>query len=77
MKFIQGKTQKTVWSYEQATQRGSSGGAVVEDPPASAGDPRRLRFGPSREDPPEQGMAPPLQYSCLENSDAQRNLGRL
>ena len=38
---------------------------VVKNPPANAGD--RLRFYSwGREDPPEEGMASPLQYTCWE-----------
>ena len=38
---------------------------VVKNPPVNAGD--RLRFYSwGREDPLEEGMATPLQYSCQE-----------
>ena len=45
--------------------RGFPGGSVVMDPPAKAGDLGSIPLG--REDPLEEEMAAPLQYSCLEN----------
>ena len=41
---------------------------MVKSPPANAGEVRDTRV-PSlgREDPQEEGMRKPLQYSCLEN----------
>ena len=38
---------------------------AVKNPPANAGDSSVHSLG--WEDPLEEGMAPPLQYSCLEN----------
>ena len=40
---------------------------VVKNPPANAGDLRDAGLIPGQEDPLEEGMANPLQYSCLEN----------
>ena len=41
------------------------GGAVVKNPPASAGD---VGLIPGSGRSPGEGNASPLQYSCLENS---------
>ena len=38
---------------------------MVKNPPANAGD---LGSSLGQEDPLEEGMATPLQYSCLQNS---------
>ena len=43
---------------------GFSGGSVVKNPPASAGD-MGLASGSGR--PPGEGNGNPLQYSCLGN----------
>ena len=40
---------------------------MVKNPPANAGDLRDAIRSLGREDPLVEGMAPPLQYSCLEN----------
>ena len=40
---------------------------VVKNPHASAGDMRDAGLIPGQEDLLEEGMANPLQYSCLEN----------
>ena len=42
-----------------------SGGAVVKNPPADAGDAGSI---PGLERSPGEGNGYPLQYSCLENS---------
>ena len=43
-------------------------GAVVKNPPASAGDPRDSGLIPESGRFPGGGNGNPLQYSCLENS---------
>ena len=40
---------------------------VVKNPHANAGDIRDAALIPGQEDPQEEGVANPLQYSCLEN----------
>ena len=47
---------------------GFPGGAVVNNPPASAGDSRDLGSVLGLGQPPAVGNGNPLQYSCLENS---------
>ena len=47
------------------TSLGFSGGSVVKNPPADAGDVGSIP-GPGRS--PGKGTGNPLQYSCLENS---------
>ena len=47
---------------------------MVKNPPANAGDIIDLGLIPGLEDPLEEGMATPLQYSCLENPHGQRSL---
>ena len=44
------------------------GGAVVKNPPASAGDVRHMGSVPGLGRSPGKGNGNPLQYSCLENS---------
>ena len=43
-------------------------GAVVKNPPASAGDSGDMGSISGLGRPPEEGNGNPLQYSCLENS---------
>ena len=52
-------------------QSGLPGGSVVNNPPAMQ-ETWVLSLGPG--DPLEEGMAIPLQYSCLQNPHGQRNL---
>ena len=47
---------------------GFSGGLVIKNPPANAGDTRDLGLIPGSERAPGVGNGNPLQYSCLENS---------
>ena len=47
--------------------RGFPGGAVVKNPPASAGDARDVGSIPGSGRSPGGGHCNPLQYSCLEN----------
>ena len=47
--------------------RGFSGGAVVKNPPANAGDARDVGFIPGSERLPGVGNGNPVQHSCLEN----------
>ena len=49
-------------------------GAVVENPPANAGDTRDVGLIPESGRSPGEGRGNPLQYSCLENLHGQRNL---
>ena len=42
-------------------------GAVVQNPPASAGDARDMGSIPESGRSSEEGNGNPLQYSCLEN----------
>ena len=46
---------------------GFPGGAVVKNPPASAGDIRDAGSIPGSGSSPRGGHGNPLQYSCLEN----------
>ena len=46
---------------------GFPGGAVVKNPPASAGDVRDAGLIPESGRPPGEGNGNPLQRSCLEN----------
>ena len=46
---------------------GFPGGAVVENPPANAGDVRGVSSIPGSGTTPGGGHGNPLQYSCLEN----------
>ena len=47
---------------------GFSGGAVVKNPPANAGDSGDRNSIPGSGRSPGGGNGNPLQYSCLENS---------
>lgn len=47
---------------------GFPGGAVVKDPPGSAGDARGMGSVPGSGRSLGGGNGNPLQYSCLENS---------
>ena len=47
---------------------GFSGGAVVKNPPANAGNARDVGSIPGSGRSPGIGKGNPLQYSCLENS---------
>ena len=46
---------------------GFPGGAVVKNPPASAGDIRAVDLIPESGRSPGEGNGYPLQYSCLED----------
>ena len=48
--------------------RGFSGGAVVKNPPANAGDARDVGLIPGSGKSSGVGNGNPLQYSCLQNS---------
>ena len=48
----------------QRSHAGFSGGSVVRNPPANAGDPGSI---PGLGRPPGEGNGNPLQYSCLGN----------
>ena len=48
--------------------RGFSGGSVIKNLPANAGDAGDAGSIPGFERSPEEGNRNPLQYSCLENS---------
>ena len=50
------------------------GGAVVKNPPVSAGDTRDEGFIPGSGRPLGIGNGNPLQYPCLENSNGQKSL---
>ena len=47
---------------------------VVKNPPANAGDATDMGSIPGSGRSPGQGNGNPLQYSCLENPNGQRNL---
>ena len=47
---------------------GFSGGSVVKNPPANAGDTRDAGLIPGLGRSPGEGNGNPLQYSCLNNS---------
>ena len=47
--------------------KGFSGGLVVKNPPAKAGDLRDMGSIPGSERSPGEENGNPLQYSCLEN----------
>ena len=53
---------------------GFPGGAVVKNLPASAGDIKDTGSIPGSGRSPGEGHGNPLQYSCLENPQGQRNL---
>ena len=44
-----------------------TGGPVVKNPPANAGDTRDMGSIPGSGRSPEEGNGNPLQHSCLEN----------
>ena len=52
-----------------------SGGTVVKNLPAHAGDRRDARWIPGSGRSPGEGNGNPLQYSCLENSVDRRAWG--
>ena len=54
--------------------KGFSGGAVVKNPPANAGDTRDVGLIPGSGSSPGGGLGNPLQYFCLKNSHVQRSL---
>ena len=54
--------------WEPSYTVGFPGGAVVNNPPANAGDSRDLGSVLGLGQPPAVGNGNPLQYSCLENS---------
>ena len=47
---------------------------MIKNPPANAGDIRDTGSILGQEEPLEEGMANPLQCSCLENPHGQRSL---
>ena len=49
------------------------GGAVVNNPPANAGDARDVGLIPGLGRFPGVGNGNPIQYSCLENSDREKS----
>ena len=49
-------------------EMGFSGGSVVKNPPANAGDARDVGSIPGSGRFPGDGNGCPFQYSCLENS---------
>ena len=59
-------TSFTVWLLI-GSWKGFSGGSVVKNPPANAGDIRDLGSIPGMERSPRGGHGNPLQHSCLEN----------
>ena len=54
--------------------RASQAALGVKNPPARAGDVRRVGFIPVSGSSPGGGCGHPLQYSCLENPHGQRSL---
>ena len=54
--------------------RNIPGGAVVKNPPASAGDARGEGLLPGSGGSPGVGNGNPIQYSCLGSSHGQRSL---
>ena len=54
--------------WEPSYTVGFPGGAVVNNPPANAGDSRDLGSVLGLGQPPAVGNGNPLQYSCLGNS---------
>ena len=53
---------------------GFPGGPGLRNMPASAGDTRDVGLIPGQEDPLEERIDHPIQYSCLENLYGQRSL---
>ena len=49
------------------------GGASDKEPPANAGDVRDVSSIPKLGISPEEGNSNPIQYSCLENPNGERN----
>ena len=81
---INGKKKKKGWGIvigekllKREKPRGFPGGAVVENPRASAGDARDMGSIPESGRSPEEGNGNPLQCSCLENSKETEEPGRL
>ena len=54
--------------------QGFSGGSVVKNPPANAGDIGDAGSIPGLENTPGGGHGNPLPYSCLENPHGERSL---
>ena len=59
---------------DYALQVGFPGGAVINNPPANAGDTRDMGSIPGSGRCPGGGNGNPLQCSCLENPQGQRSL---
>ena len=60
-----------MFQYKQKAEneiKGFSGGSVVKNPPANAGDTGDVGSIPGLRRSPGEGNGNPLQYSCLENS---------
>ena len=54
--------------FQRKFNQGFTGGTVVKNPPANAGDTTDAGSIPGTERFPGVGNGNPLQYSCLENS---------
>ena len=57
-----------VKNWHLVNEKGFSGGSVIKNPPAKAGDLRDTGLIPGSGRSPGEENGNPLQYSCLENS---------
>ena len=57
-----------VKNWHLVNEKGFSGGSVIKNPPAKAGDLRDTGLIPGSGRSPGEGKGKPFQYSCLENS---------
>ena len=64
--------RKEIWEQRGLFASASSGGTVVSNSPANAGDAREVGLIPGSGRSPGGGNGNPLQYSCLENPHGQR-----
>ena len=60
--------RKEIWEQRGLFASASSGGTVVSNSPANAGDAREVGLIPGSGRSPGEGNGNSLQYSCLENS---------
>ena len=56
-----------VKNWHLVNEKGVSGGSVIKNPPAKAGDLRDTGLIPGSGRSPGEGKGNPLQYSCLVN----------
>ena len=66
-----GSTQ-SIYGHIYSTWQGFSGGSVVKNPSANAGDARDAYLIPGSGRSPGEGNGKPFQYSCLGNTKDRR-----